>query len=132
MKIVLDCLLTLQTHFTLNAGRNKGSYANSRRKPSGERLGSADVSPREEPFRVLSSPPFGEDKRKLTFDSKLQRALRSPIKTGCCSFCFLLSPLCLSLYVCSNMKRMIYIFINLLNFFNQISFTQRSKCVLHV
>ncbi|KAK6128118.1 hypothetical protein DH2020_038149 [Rehmannia glutinosa] len=83
MKIVLDCLLTLKTHFTVNGERYNGSDANSRWKMLGERVGSVDGAPREEPFRQLSSPPFGEDKRKLVSDLKSQRALRSsPLMTG--------------------------------------------------
>ncbi|PIN00790.1 Minus-end-directed kinesin ATPase [Handroanthus impetiginosus] len=76
MKIVLDCLLTLQTHFTLN-----GNDSGSRRRLSGERVGSVDGTPREETFRLLSSPPFGEDRRKLSSDLKFQRALRSTVIT---------------------------------------------------
>ncbi|KAL7114755.1 hypothetical protein ACP275_04G141700 [Erythranthe tilingii] len=64
MKIVLDCLLTLQTQFTLmNAERHNNNET--------------DLSSR----RFLSSPPFGEDRRKFAPESKFQRALRSPIKT---------------------------------------------------
>ncbi|XP_073128123.1 kinesin-like protein KIN-14C isoform X2 [Henckelia pumila] len=55
MKIVLDCLLTLQTHFLPNLGRYNAS------------------SQRDEPFRMLTSPTS-------TSDSKFQRVLRSPIR----------------------------------------------------
>ncbi|XP_073295548.1 kinesin-like protein KIN-14K [Primulina huaijiensis] len=55
MKIVLDCLLTLQTHFLPNLGRYNGS------------------SQRDEPFRMLTSPTSASD-------SKFQRVLRSPIR----------------------------------------------------
>ncbi|KAL6518245.1 hypothetical protein OROMI_033946 [Orobanche minor] len=80
MKIVFDCLLTLKAHFTLNAERyNGGTDGSSRWKLLGERIGSADGAPREEPFRILSSPPFGEERRKFASDSKSQRALRSPL-----------------------------------------------------
>ncbi|KAL6545475.1 hypothetical protein OROGR_009349 [Orobanche gracilis] len=81
MKIVFDCLSTLKTHFRLNAERyNGGTDGRSRWKLSGERNGSADGA-REEPFRMLSSPPFGEERRKSASDSKSQRALRSPLMT---------------------------------------------------
>ncbi|XP_073317006.1 kinesin-like protein KIN-14C [Primulina huaijiensis] len=55
MKIVLDCLLTLQTHFLPSLGRYNGS------------------SQRDEPFRMLTSPTSASD-------SKFQRVLRSPIR----------------------------------------------------
>ncbi|KAL0423733.1 UNVERIFIED_CONTAM: Kinesin-like protein KIN-14C [Sesamum radiatum] len=76
MKIVLDCLLTLQTQF-MNVGRSNRSDLSSRWKLLGERPVTGDTFPREEPSRFLSSPPFGEDKKKLVTDSKFQRALRS-------------------------------------------------------
>ncbi|KAL6494315.1 hypothetical protein OROGR_031115 [Orobanche gracilis] len=80
MKIVFDCLLTLKAHFTLNAERyNGGTDGSSRWKLLGERIGSVDGASREEPFRMLSSPPFGEERRKFASDSKSQRALRSPL-----------------------------------------------------
>ncbi|KAL6582746.1 hypothetical protein OROMI_004824 [Orobanche minor] len=61
---LFDCLLTLKTHFTLNAERyNGGTDGSSIWKLLGERIGSADGAPREEPFRMLSSPPFGEERR---------------------------------------------------------------------
>ncbi|KAL6579359.1 hypothetical protein OROMI_009575 [Orobanche minor] len=51
-------------HFTLNAERyNRGTDGSSRWKLLGERIGSADGAPREEPFQMLSSPPFGEERR---------------------------------------------------------------------
>ncbi|KAL6499122.1 hypothetical protein OROHE_026276 [Orobanche hederae] len=48
---------------------NVGVYENctdgsSRWKLLGERIGSADGAPREEPFQMLSSPPFGEERRR--------------------------------------------------------------------
>ncbi|KAL6518196.1 hypothetical protein OROMI_033897 [Orobanche minor] len=65
LKIVFGCLLTLKTHFTLNAERyNGGTDGSSRWKLLGERIGSADGAPREEPFQMLSSPPFGEERRR--------------------------------------------------------------------
>ncbi|KAL6584309.1 Kinesin-like protein KIN-14P [Orobanche minor] len=64
MKIVFGCFLTLKTHFTLNAERyNGGTYGSSRWKILGERIGSANGAPREEPFQMLSSPPSGEERR---------------------------------------------------------------------
>ncbi|KAL0431069.1 UNVERIFIED_CONTAM: Kinesin-like protein KIN-14P [Sesamum radiatum] len=80
MKIVLDCLLTLQTQF-MNVGRSNRSDPSSRWKVLGERPVTGDALPREEPSRFLSSPPFGEDKKKLLIDSKFQRALRSRTMT---------------------------------------------------
>ncbi|KAK4479291.1 hypothetical protein RD792_014802 [Penstemon davidsonii] len=59
MKIVLECLLTLQTQFTPNSI--------PRLKVLGERRVSGGGSPREEPIRLTSSP------------SKNSRALRSPV-----------------------------------------------------
>ncbi|XP_020554260.1 kinesin-like protein KIN-14P [Sesamum indicum] len=79
MKIVLDCLLTLQTQF-MNIGRSR-SDPSSRWKLLGERPVTGDTLPREESPRFLSSPPFGEDKKKLVIDSKFQRALRSRTMT---------------------------------------------------
>ncbi|KZV16019.1 kinesin-4 [Dorcoceras hygrometricum] len=55
MKIVLDCLLTLQTHFLPTIGRSNES------------------TQRDEPFRMLTSPSSASD-------SKFQRVLRSPIR----------------------------------------------------
>ncbi|KAL6555686.1 Kinesin-like protein KIN-14P [Orobanche hederae] len=52
-------------HFTLNAERyNGGTDGSSRWKLLGERIRSADSAPREEPFQMLSSPPFGEERRR--------------------------------------------------------------------
>ncbi|KAL6575931.1 hypothetical protein OROHE_000402 [Orobanche hederae] len=80
MEIVFGCLLTLKTHFTLNAERyNGGTDGSSRWKLLGERIGSADGAPREEPFQMLSSPPFEEERRMFASVSKSQRALRSPL-----------------------------------------------------
>lgn len=87
MKIVLDCLLTLQTQF-MSVGRYNGSDASPRWKLLGERT--VDSAPREEPSRLLSSPPFGEDKSKLASDSKFQRALRSRTMRGVSPFASLL------------------------------------------
>ncbi|KAL0462358.1 UNVERIFIED_CONTAM: Kinesin-like protein KIN-14P [Sesamum latifolium] len=64
MKIVLDCLLTLQTQF-MNVGRSNRSDPSSRWKVLGERPVTGDTLPREEPSRFLASPPFGEDKKKF-------------------------------------------------------------------
>ncbi|KAL0318467.1 UNVERIFIED_CONTAM: Kinesin-like protein KIN-14K [Sesamum angustifolium] len=80
MKIVLECLLTLQTQF-MNVGRSNRSDLSSRWKLLGERPVTGDTFPREEPSRFLSSPPFGEDRKKLVTDSKFQRALRSRTMT---------------------------------------------------
>ncbi|KAL3639314.1 hypothetical protein CASFOL_017221 [Castilleja foliolosa] len=83
MRIVLDCLLTLKTHFTLNAERyNKsGDGGSSRWKQMGERVGSVDGGTRGEPYKLLSSPPFGEDRRKLASSSRSQRGLHSSLPT---------------------------------------------------
>ncbi|KAL2479081.1 P-loop nucleoside triphosphate hydrolase superfamily protein with CH (Calponin-like proteiny) domain [Forsythia ovata] len=78
MKIVLDCLLTLQTQFKPNVGRCNGSDASKRWKLIGERVGSWEGSRREDPFRALSSPTSEERRRVVLSDSKFQRALRSP------------------------------------------------------
>ncbi|GFP94663.1 kinesin kp1 [Phtheirospermum japonicum] len=83
MRIVLDCLLTLKTHFTLNAERynRSGNGGSSRWKQLGERVGSGDGGPRDEPYKLFSSPPFGEDRRKLASNSRSLRGLRSPLTT---------------------------------------------------
>ncbi|KAL8478753.1 hypothetical protein ACS0TY_030583 [Phlomoides rotata] len=65
MKMVLDCLLTLQTHVMLRYNNNGINDTRSRLKLLG-RLGSADATLKDEPaaaYRSISSPPFGEDRR---------------------------------------------------------------------
>ncbi|XP_019257869.1 PREDICTED: kinesin-like protein KIN-14P [Nicotiana attenuata] len=87
MKIVVECLLTLQAEFMPNnGGRNSstvlsgksGAHANKRWKLLGENFGCGDVSYREEFSRTQSSPSPGE-RQKNGSDSKFQRALRSPV-----------------------------------------------------
>ncbi|XP_022872169.1 kinesin-like protein KIN-14C isoform X2 [Olea europaea var. sylvestris] len=80
MKIVVDCLLTLQTQFTPNVGRYNGSDASKRWKLIGERIGSREGSTREVPFQSLSvSSPTSEERRRVVLsESKFQRAVRSP------------------------------------------------------
>ncbi|KAK4409555.1 Kinesin-like protein KIN-14K [Sesamum angolense] len=65
----------------MNVGRSNRSDLSSRWKLLGERPVTGNTFPREEPSRFLSSPPFGEDKKKLVTDSKFQRALRSRTMT---------------------------------------------------
>ncbi|CAI9786793.1 unnamed protein product [Fraxinus pennsylvanica] len=76
MKIVMDCLLTLQTQFTPNVGRYNRSDASKRWKLIGERVGSREGSTREVPFRSLSvSSPTSEERRTVVLsDSNFQRA----------------------------------------------------------
>nr|XP_033513208.1 kinesin-like protein KIN-14P isoform X1 [Nicotiana tomentosiformis]XP_033513209.1 kinesin-like protein KIN-14P isoform X1 [Nicotiana tomentosiformis]XP_033513210.1 kinesin-like protein KIN-14P isoform X1 [Nicotiana tomentosiformis]XP_033513212.1 kinesin-like protein KIN-14P isoform X1 [Nicotiana tomentosiformis] len=87
MKIVVECLLTLQAELTLNDGGHNsstvlsgksGADANRRWKLLGENFGCGDVSYREEFSRTQSSPSPGE-RQKNGSDSKFQRALRSPV-----------------------------------------------------
>lgn len=84
MKIVVDCLLTLQTQFTPNVGRYNGSDASKRWKLIGERIGSREGSTREVPFQSLSvSSPTSEERRRVVLsESKFQRAVRSPTMAG--------------------------------------------------
>lgn len=79
MKMVLDCLSTLRTHFMLRYGRMDSTSPGW--KLVGERVASANSTPKEERFRMLSSPPFGEDRRKLLPNSKSPHGLRSSPKT---------------------------------------------------
>ncbi|CAI9754124.1 unnamed protein product [Fraxinus pennsylvanica] len=79
MKIILDCLLKLQTQFTPNVRRSNGTDASKSWKLIGKCLGSREGSPGEDPFRSLSlsSPTSEERRRVLLSDSKFQRALNS-------------------------------------------------------
>ncbi|XP_057770575.1 kinesin-like protein KIN-14K [Salvia miltiorrhiza] len=78
MKMVLDCLSTLRTQFMLRFSRMDST--SSGWKSVGERMASANSTPKEERFRMLSSPPFGEDRRRLLPDSKSPHGLRSSPK----------------------------------------------------
>ncbi|XP_049399374.1 kinesin-like protein KIN-14K isoform X1 [Solanum stenotomum] len=90
MKIVLECLLTLQAEFKLNDGgynsstvlsSKYGADASRRWKLLGENLGCGDFSYIEEfSSRTHSTSSLGE-RMKTGSDSKFQRALRSPVVT---------------------------------------------------
>ena len=81
MKKVLDCLSTLRMDFMMRFSRIDSS--NSWWKSTGERGGSSNSTPKEERFRMLSSPPFGEHRRKLIPDSKTPNGVRrTPKMTG--------------------------------------------------
>ncbi|KAL1554800.1 hypothetical protein AAHA92_15318 [Salvia divinorum] len=78
MKMVLDCLWTLRMHFMMRFSRMDST--NSGWKSVGDRGASANSTPKEERFRMLSSPPFGEDRRKLLPDTKSLHGLRNSPK----------------------------------------------------
>ncbi|KAG6421578.1 hypothetical protein SASPL_118135 [Salvia splendens] len=75
MKKVLDCLSTLRMDFMMRFSRIDSS--SSGWKSTGERGASANSTPKEERFRMLSSPPFGEHRRKLIPDSKTPNGVRN-------------------------------------------------------
>ncbi|KAG6411149.1 hypothetical protein SASPL_129223 [Salvia splendens] len=78
MKLVLDCLWTLRMHFMMRFSRMDSM--NSGWKSLGDRGSSANSTPKEERFRMLSSPPFGEDRRKLLPDTKSLHGMRTSPK----------------------------------------------------
>ncbi|XP_047942681.1 kinesin-like protein KIN-14C [Salvia hispanica] len=78
MKMVLDCLWTLRMHFMMRFSRMDSM--NSGWKSGGDRGGSANSTPKEDRFRMLSSPPFGEDRRKLLPDTKSVHGMRNSPK----------------------------------------------------
>lgn len=65
----------------LNLGRYSRTDSSPGWKMVGERVTSANSTPKEERFRMLSSPPFGEDRRKSLSDSRTPH-VRSPKVTG--------------------------------------------------
>lgn len=81
MKVVLECLLNLKAQIMQNDGEyslQNSSPANiSARWRLSESLRSRDYSPRPDSPRTPA-----EDRRKGLSDSKLQRALRSPMMAG--------------------------------------------------
>ncbi|XP_041996931.1 kinesin-like protein KIN-14K [Salvia splendens] len=78
VKMVLDCLWTLRMHFMMRFSRMDSM--NSGWKSVGDRGGSANSTPKEERFRMLSSPPFGEDRRKFLPDTKSLHGMRNSPK----------------------------------------------------
>lgn len=76
MKIVVECLLTLQAEFMPDVG----GYGLT--TPLSRKCG-ADVAQRQELSSTHSSPSSTEGRRKIGSDSKFQRALRSPVMAAC-------------------------------------------------
>ena len=87
MKTVLECILTLKAHSIPNVCGNNFPFSSSFSK-------SGNISPQvDDPLR--GPTPCGEDRQKSFSESKFQRALRSPVKSGMVFF-VLYSSMCLS------------------------------------
>lgn len=90
MKIVVDCLLTLKTHFMPNVGAYKnlnmhtsnlsGNASNIRWKEPGEHFGCGDAPQRLESSR--SHSPLSSREEMQNSDSKFKRTLHTPVMAG--------------------------------------------------
>ncbi|XP_019163237.1 PREDICTED: kinesin-like protein KIN-14P isoform X2 [Ipomoea nil] len=87
MKIVVDCLLTLKTHYMPNVGAYKnlnmhisnlsGNASNIRWKEAGEHFGCGDAPQRQQSSQSHSSLSSREERQNL--DSKFKRTLHTPV-----------------------------------------------------
>nr|GMD37977.1 kinesin-4-like isoform X1 [Ipomoea batatas] len=87
MKIVVDCLLTLKTHYMPNVGAYKnlnmhisnlsGNTSNIRWKEAGEHFGCGDAPQRQQSSQSHSSLSSREERQNL--DSKFKRTLHTPV-----------------------------------------------------